>query len=341
MLSARQDRPTPDVHVFSDAAHGLRAVIAIDDTRLGPAFGGCRFASYPDDAAAIADAERLAHGMTLKNALAGIPFGGGKAVIVRPHTPVDRRGLFEAFGRAVDSLSGTYVTAMDSGTETADMDAIRRSTRFVSGATGAEGDPAPFTARGVFEGIRAAAALHLDRPDLTGVRVAIQGVGHVGAALASLLAEAGARLVIADVVPERAEAVARATGATVLEPAALLTATCDLFAPCGLGGVLDAVRIPQLRCRIVAGAANNQLATPDMAELLARRGIVYVPDFVINAGGVMHAALAWQGASSAEIERRVRRIGVTVGTILETAVREARLPDRVALAQAEALLAAA
>lgn len=340
MLSVPDPSPGPEVHAFADPATGLRAFVAIDDTRLGPAFGGCRFRPYPDDASAMADAERLAHGMTLKNALAGIPFGGGKAVVLQPQEAFDRGALFEAFGRAVDSLEGRYVTAMDSGTETRDMDAIARQTACVSGATGREGDPSPRTARGVLEGIRAAAAT-LGAPSLAGLRVAIQGVGHVGAALAAHLAEAGAHLLVADPVAERAEAVARRTGAAILDPAALLSARCDVLAPCGLGGVLTSERVEELGCRIVAGAANNQLATPAVARELADRDILYVPDFVLNAGGVIHAALAWQGRSAEEIEARVLRIGETVRAILEEAARRDALPEQIALDRARAILAAA
>jgi leucine dehydrogenase len=340
MSSAPDPQPGPEVHAFADPATGLRAFVAIDDTRLGPAFGGCRFRPYPDDASAVADAERLALGMTLKNALAGIPFGGGKAVVLQPEEDFDRGALFEAFGRAVDSLGGRYVTAMDSGTETSDMDAIARRTARVSGATGREGDPSPRTARGVLEGIRAAAA-ELGATSLAGLRVAIQGVGHVGAALAVHLAEEGAHLLLADPVADRAEAVARRTGATILDPAVLPSTRCDVLAPCGLGGTLTEARVGELRCRVVAGAANNQLATPAVARALAERDILYVPDFVVNAGGVIHAALAWQGRPAEEIEARVLGIGETVRAILREASRRSALPEQVALDRARAILAAA
>lgn len=344
MMPAREpamSREIPEIHAIHDADTGLRAWIAVDDLRLGPAFGGCRFRSYPDDDDAIADACRLAAGMSLKNALAGIPFGGGKSVILHPDTSFDRAALFEAFGRAVDALDGRYITAMDSGTETADMDAIGRATRFVSGRTGVEGDPSPFTARGILRGIEAAVAVVLARRDLAGLHVAIQGVGHVGASLALMLADAGATLTIADPATARAEALADATGARIVKPGALLATPCDVLAPCGLGGVLDTAAADALQCRIVAGAANNQLAEPEVGTRIARRGITYVPDFLINAGGVIHAALAWQQAEEVEIGERVDRIGDTVRGVLEVAQQRQLLPVQVALDRARTLLQAA
>lgn len=333
--------PQPlELHHFTDAASGLDALVAIDDLRLGPAFGGCRFRAYPGLDAAREDVCRLAAGMTLKNALAGIPFGGGKAVILRPSADFDRAGLFAAFGRHVDSLEGRYVTAMDAGTETADMDAIARHTRFVSGASGQEGDPSPHTASGVVHGIRAAVASEFGS-DLDGIRVCVQGAGHVGAALTEMLLAAGARVTLADIDSRRAQAVAARTGATAVHPDELLTRSCDVLAPCAFGGVLDDQSVPRLDCRIIAGAANNQLAHPAVARVLADRGILYVPDFVINSGGVIHAALAWLGLDATEIGARVDRIGATVRTILDMARTSDRLPEETAVDHARNLLAAA
>lgn len=332
--------PEPlELHHFSDPATGLEATVAIDDLTLGPAFGGCRFRAYGDPNAARDDACRLAAGMTLKNALAGIPFGGGKAVIRRPETDFDRAALFAAFGQAIDGLEGRYVTAMDSGTQTADMDAIATRTRFVSGSSRQEGDPSPFTARGVAHGIRAAVASELQR-EVAGIHVVIQGVGHVGAALAEHLAAAGARLTVADVDSRQAKAVADATGARAVHPGEVLATPCDVLAPCAFGGVLDDTALSTLACRIIAGAANNQLAHPDMAARLAARGILYVPDFVINSGGVIHAALAWQGESATAIGERVDRIGTTVADILERAKSTRSLPEITALNLARRLLMA-
>jgi len=332
------DVPEPlELHHFSDPATGLEAVVALDDLTLGPAFGGCRFRAYGDLKAASDDACLLAAGMTLKNALAGIPFGGGKAVIRLPAGAFDRAALFAAFGNAIDGLNGRYVTAMDSGTETADMDAIASRTRFVSGSSEQEGDPSPSTARGVAHGIRAAVAAELER-DLAGIHVAIQGVGHVGAALAHRLAAEGARLTVADVDSRQAKAVADATGARAVHPSELLITPCDVLTPCAFGGVLDDAVLPTLACRIIAGAANNQLARPDMAAQLAARGILYVPDFVINSGGVIHAALAWQGESADAIGQRVDQIGTTVADILARARSSGSLPEVTAVNLARSLL---
>jgi leucine dehydrogenase len=337
MQASRADR-APAVHEVRDDATGLHAFIAIDDLTLGPAFGGCRFRPYPDTAAAVADARRLAEGMSLKNALAGIPFGGGKAVIMQPRGEFDRVALFEAFGRAVEDLGGLYVTAMDSGTETTDMDAIGRATGYVSGRSGAEGDPAPSTALGLFRGMQAAVESVLDRDSLDGLWVAIQGTGHVGAALADRLAEAGARLLLSDAVPARVEKVADRTGGRILAIDAILAAPCDVLAPCGLGGILDLDTVEQLDCRLIAGAANNQLASPAAGERLAQRGITYAPDFLLNAGGVIHAALAWQGEDTDRIRHRVEAIGATTRGVLEEAARRNLPPVRVALDQAREII---
>jgi len=338
MTTARDLCPAADVRELRVPGSALHAFVAIDDERLGPAFGGCRFRPYDSIDAARTDALRLAGGMTLKNALAGIPFGGGEAVIMEPRGPYDRDALFAAFGREIDALGGRYVTAMDSGTTTTDMDTIARHTRFVSGRTGVEGDPSPYTAHGVYRGIEI--ALGRSGATLDGARIAIQGVGHVGAALARGLANAGATLVIADPVAARAEAVAAATGAHIATPDELLATPCDVLAPCGLGGILNADTIGTLDCRIVAGAANNQLATPEIAAALAARGILYVPDFLLNAGGVIHAALAWADGSEAEICARVDRIGETVAEVLEQAESQGERPLDVAHMLAARRLAA-
>ena len=337
--TARDSHPRADVREIRVAGCALHAFVAIDSTQLGPAFGGCRFRPYQSSSAARTDALRLAHGMTLKNALAGIPFGGGKAVIMEPREPYDRDALFAAFGREIEALGGCYITAMDSGTTTADMDTIGQNTRYVSGRTHAEGDPSPYTAHGVYRGIEVALARR--GTSLEEARIAIQGVGHVGAALARGLANAGAELVIADPVAERAEAIAAATGAHVVAPEALLETTCDVLAPCGLGGILNHDTVAALDCRIVAGATNNQLAAPNIASALAARGILYVPDFLLNAGGVIHAALAWAAHSDTEICGRVDQIGDTVSELLEQADQRQTAPLAVAQVLAERRLAAA
>lgn len=236
------------LHLAQDPATGLKAIIAIHSTRLGPALGGCRYLPYPNDEAAIGDAIRLAQGMSYKAALAGLEQGGGKAVIIRPPHLDNRGALFEAFGRFIESLGGRYITAVDSGTSSADMDCIAQQTRHVTSTTQA-GDPSPHTALGVFAGIRASAQARLGSDDLEGLRVAVQGLGHVGYALAEQLAAVGAELLVCDLDPGRVQLAVEQLGAHPLAPEALLSTPCDILAPCGLGGVLTSQSVSQLRSR--------------------------------------------------------------------------------------------
>ncbi|MFS8641271.1 MAG: leucine dehydrogenase [Symbiobacteriaceae bacterium] len=273
-----------------DRDSGLKAIIAIHDTTLGPALGGCRMWPYPSEEEAIVDALRLARGMTYKNAAMGLNFGGGKSVIIGNPRTDKSEVLFRAFGQFVESLGGRYITAEDVGTTAEDMAFIAMETSHVVGLPGRSGDPSPATAFGVFCGIKACLAeVHGDET-LQGRRVAIQGLGHVGHHLARLLREAGAELVVTDIDPERAGRAAREFGAEVVPPEAVYDVECDVFAPCALGAILNDDTIPRLRCRIVAGSANNQLAEPRHAAELERRGILYAPDYVINGGGVINVA---------------------------------------------------
>ena len=273
-----------------DRATGLKAIIAIHDTTLGPALGGCRMWPYATEEDAIVDALRLARGMTYKNAAMGLNFGGGKSVIIGDPRRDKSEMLFRAFGQFVDSLGGRYITAEDVGTAAEDMAYVAMETRHVVGLPGRSGDPSPATAYGVFRGIKACLGEAFGDESFQGRVVAIQGLGHVGAQLARLLHEAGARLVVTDIDPERAQRVAAEFGAQVVPPEAIYDVECDVFAPCALGAILNDDTIPRLRCRIVAGSANNQLAEPRHGEELARRGILYAPDYVINGGGVIHVA---------------------------------------------------
>ncbi|QHL89966.1 amino acid dehydrogenase [Sphingomonas changnyeongensis] len=337
--------PTPApheaVHLIEDPETGLHGVIAIHSTALGPAAGGCRLWQYDDDAAMLADALRLARGMSYKNALAGLPFGGGKAVIRMPATLPSRARLFAAFGRAVAGLGGAYVTAEDVGTTTADMAEVRAKTRFVAGLPArpgqAGGDPSPWTALGVFVAMEAAARSL--GTGLSGLRVAVQGVGQVGAALCTLLHEAGARLVVADADAARAAAVAARFGADMVSPGAIIAADADIFAPCALGGALDRQTIAALRARLVCGAANNQLATPEDGARLAERGILYAPDYVANAGGIINVAAEYLGEAADAVEARVRAIGPRMALILVRAGECGETPAAVADAMAEAIMA--
>lgn len=287
-----------------DAASGLKAIIAIHDTTRGPAMGGCRIWPYPDEAAALTDALRLSRGMTYKSALAGLPIGGGKAVIIGDAATVKTPALLHALGRAIDRLGGRYITAEDVGTSPADMAQVAQVTRFV---TGSGGDPSPYTARGVYHGIRAAVRHRLGSDSLAGIHVAVQGLGHVGSALCKALSAAGARLTITDIDATRCHRIAHRLGATPVAPDAILDTEADVFAPCALGAVITTDTLPRLRVSIIAGAANNQLTTDDLADALKARGILYAPDYAINAGGIIQVCHAYFG-NDTPVDARVAGI---------------------------------
>ena len=271
---------------------GLKAIIAIHDTTLGPALGGCRFYDYASEADALRDVLRLSRGMTYKAACAGLNLGGGKAVIIGNPRTEKSEGLFRAMGQFVDSLGGRYITAEDSGTAVSDMDLIRQETPHVCGVSkfaGGSGDPSPVTAWGVFHGIRAALDEVFGSPDLEGRRVAVQGVGNVGFNLVRYLHEVGAHAVVTDVDDERLQRCADEYGAEVVGLEAIYDADVDVFAPCAMGAILNSNTIPRLKARIVAGGANNQLDDHVVhGEMLQERGILYAPDYVINAGGLIN-----------------------------------------------------
>ena len=296
-----------DLHFWHDPETGLQAIIAIHDTFRGPAIGGCRFISYSSFDDAVQDATRLAQGMSYKAALAGLPHGGGKSVIIRPDDLTDRAALMRAFGRFVESLGGRYITAMDSGTQVTDMDQIARETSYVT-CTSAMGDPSPSTAKGVLAGIRASIGFLDKRQDLDGVHVAIQGLGHVGYALARLLHDSGVHLTVADINTQRALDACAEFGATVVESDEIYAVEADVFAPCGLGGVLNETTIPKLKCRCVAGSANNQLADDNSGMQLHQRGILYAPDYLINSGGLMFVALRHGRHSERMIDAKIASI---------------------------------
>jgi leucine dehydrogenase len=301
------------VHLFSDRETGLQAVVAIHSTKLGPAAGGVRFWHYADSAAAITDALRLSRGMSYKNAMAGLPLGGGKGVVLADAARTKTPAMLEAFGRAVESLGGRYITAEDVGISEADMTAIARATRYVSGlpveGENVGGDPGPYTAKGIYLGVCAAAQRALDAGDMKGVRVAVQGLGSVGGRLAQMLAADGAVLTVADVDAARAQRFADEFGATVVAPDAVLTSEVDIVSPNALGAILDAATIDALRCKAVAGGANNQLAAPEDGARLHGRGILYAPDYVINAGGIINVALEYLGQGDrAEVDARISQI---------------------------------
>lgn len=345
-MVARPTRLTPPLECVRlyDAESGLDGVIAIHSTALGPGAGGCRLWDYASIDDALADALRLAEGMSYKNALAGLPFGGAKAVLRKPAGDFDRAALFRAFGRAVEALGGLYVTAEDAGTSVADMQEVASVSRHVAGLPSAEGraggDPSPWTAQGVFEAMRAAARLALGS-DLAGLTVAVQGTGHVGADLCRRLADAGARLVIADPTPDRRDRLRAVLGAEVVGVDEIVGVEADIFAPCALGGALDRSSVGRLKARLVCGAANNQLASPDVAGLLMARGIAYAPDYVVNAGGIISVAAEYLGEDEADVASRVAAIAPRVAALLERAAREGRSPAIVADEMAEAVIAGA
>ncbi len=302
------------VHLFTDPASGLQAVIAVHSTHLGPAAGGVRFWHYADSDRAITDALRLSRGMSFKNAMAGLPMGGGKGVVLAANRgDAITVAQLEAFGRAVDSLGGRYVTAEDVGMSEASMKVIATMTRHVSGlpvaAGNAGGDPGPYTAMGVYLGVKAAAKRGLGVDGMKDVHVAIQGVGSVGGGLARLLAKDGARLTLADVNADKAAALAAELGADTVAADAILAIEADIVSPNALGAILTEESIAALRTTVVAGGANNQLATQAEGARLAARGILYAPDYVINAGGIINVGLEYLGLGDrAEVEARIARI---------------------------------
>jgi len=333
-----------EVHFALDKATQLRAIVAIHDHRLGPALDGCRFIEYDTDEAALVDALRLARGMTYKAALAGLQHGGGKSVIIRPRQRFDRVALFRAFGRFIENLRGHYITAEDSGTGLEDMEIIRTQTKHVTGidpSHGGSGDPSPFTALGVRRGIEACVKFKLGKDDIKGVHVAVQGVGHVGYHLCKELHAAGAKLTVADIDKLKSERAHREFGASIVALDEIARVDCDVFAPCALGAGLNDDTVPQLRAKIVAGAANNQLAEPRHGDDLHARGILYAPDYAINAGGLVNVAQEVKGYDAKAARERTLKIYDTIYEICERSKRLAAPTYKVADIMVEEKLAAA
>ena len=324
------------VHCFVDEAVGYVGVIAIHSTTLGPAVGGTRAWHYDSPEAAATDALRLARGMTCKNAMADLPLGGGKSVIALPPGRFDREAVYRAHGRAVESLGGRYVTATDVGTRPEDLRTMRRETRWVLGLESESARSGWWTARGVFHAIRGALRHRHGSAALAGRTVAVQGAGSVGAALSGFLAEAGATVVVSDIDEARARAVAAECGGRVELAELIHRAAADVFAPCALGGGLDAASIAELGAAIVAGGANNQLADDADAGRLAERGVAWVPDYLANAGGVITAGTELFGWDAAEVRRRVEAIEETAAGLLDLAAAEGITP----LAAAERVVGA-
>ncbi|MFF7705874.1 Glu/Leu/Phe/Val dehydrogenase dimerization domain-containing protein [Pseudomonas sp. NPDC007930] len=337
MFALMQSTRVQHLRVIVDPATGLRAVVAIHGERHPQALGGCRYLHYPDDDSAMAEAVRLAEVMSFKAALAGLPVGGAQAVIMRNAYVDNRAALFEAFGRFVETLNGTYVAAIDSGTSTADMDCVALHTRHVTCTAGA-GDTSRPTAEGVFAGIRAAALARLGSSDLEGLRVGVQGLGHIGYTLASLLRGAGADLLVSDVDPGRVQLAMDQLDARPVAAERMASTPCDIFAPCGFGAMLNYQSVGQLRCAAVAGCANGQLGDLAVADQLEERGILYAPDYVINAGGLIHAALSHSGEADGQLARYLQGIGQRLTGIFAQAQAQHRSPARVAQEMAERLV---
>ncbi|WP_137678974.1 Leu/Phe/Val dehydrogenase [Aurantiacibacter suaedae] len=319
------------VEVIHDRASGLTAIVALHSTHRGPGAGGTRFWHYPQPLAAVRDALRLSRGMSYKNALAGLPLGGGKAVVLLDEQRTKTPEMLAAFGDAVEALGGAYVTAEDVGASVADMEAIHQRTEHVCGLPAqpgqAGGDPGPYTAQGIFLGIKAAVQYRLGGKDMDGVHVAVQGCGSVGSGVARLLAGEGARVTLADIDHARAEVLAAQLGGSCVSTGEIMEVGCDVFSPNALGAILDDATIPQLDCTIVAGGANNQLARAEHGEMLRERGILYAPDYVINAGGIINVGLeylarrAGETCSSATVMERIGGIARTLTTIWEESER--------------------
>ena len=336
------------VQLVHDRASGLTAIIALHSTHLGPGAGGTRFWHYPDPAAAMRDALRLSRGMSYKNAMAGLPMGGGKAVVLLDRQRTKTPGMLDALGDAIEALGGRYVTAEDVGASEADMVAIARRTAHVCGLPADEGqiggDPGPFTAMGIFHGIKAAVAHRLDKESLKGVRVAVQGCGSVGGGVARLLAKEGARLTVADADAGRAKRLADEIGGTAVGADAVMGTPCDVFSPNALGAVLDEAGIARLDCAIVAGGANNQLARAEHGALLAGRGILYAPDYVINAGGIINVSLEYlcrqhgEPCDINEVRQRIAQIPERLAVIWRESDATGEPPDVVADHMAQRLI---
>jgi leucine dehydrogenase len=325
------------VMFFSDRETGLKSIIGIHSTDLGPTLGGCRMWNYADESEALTDVLRLSKAMTYKSAVAGLDLGGGKGIIIGDPTTKNKSELLRAFGRAVQTLAGRYVTTEDVGVGVPDIDIIRSTTQYVVGGSqvGGAGDPSGMTALGLFRGINATLKHAQIGENLKGLKVAIQGVGNVGYRLCGDLVAAGAQVIVCDIYPEKVNKAIKEFGVRAVSPEEIYSVDCDIFAPCALGAVLNARTIPQLRCKIVAGAANNQLERNSDGFALHERGILYVPDYVINAGGLINVAAELDGYDPEVVRAKVSEIYTTIDLILTRSKAEDILPLEVADTLAE------
>jgi len=336
------------VELVHDRASGLTAIIALHSTHLGPGAGGTRFWHYADPAHAMSDALRLSRGMSYKNAMAGLPMGGGKAVVLLDEKGTKTPEMLAAFGDAVNALAGRYVTAEDVGASEADMVAIAKRTPHVCGLPAEEGDvggdPGPFTAMGIYLGIKAAVAHRLSRESMAGVHVAVQGCGSVGGGVARLLARDGAKLTLSDIDDAKAGSLASELEAEAVAADSIMSTACDVFSPNALGAILDEDGVARLDCAIVAGGANNQLARPEHGRQLAGRGILYAPDYVINAGGIINVSLEYlarqhgRACDLDEVRERIAQIPGRLRAIWQESERTGESADVVADRMAQSLI---
>ena len=349
MASHMFDNPSFDyhegVHFFSDEESGLRAIIAIHSTALGPSSGGTRMWDYADGRAMVTDALRLSQGMSYKNAMASIPHGGGKAVIWGNSRTDKSEAMFLAFGRAIESLQGQYWTAEDVGIEIEDIEIAARETRYAAGRTSgvaASGDPSPVTACGVFMGIQQAALRAFGDTDLNGKTVAVQGVGSVGGHTCEHLAEAGANLIITDINQQALTDLAQRTGARIVAPDEIYDVDADIFSPNALGAVINDETLKRLTVKVIAGGANNQLSTADMGAKVRDAGILYAPDYVINGGGIINVAAEISGAYSRDwVDGKLATLIETLGRVLDEGLSSGRPTNEIADEMARARIAAA
>lgn len=343
MIDNNQFRGHEQLVYFNDEESGLKAFIAVHNTVLGPGAGGCRMWPYENEMDALNDALRLSRGMSYKNAMAGLPLGGGKAVIIANSKTDKSEELFKAFGRCVQKMDGKYITAEDVGMTTEDMLIIANETDYIAGlphGDHASGDPSPFTARGVYNGIRAAVKYKLGKDSLEGLTVAVQGVGHVGLYLCENLHRDGVKIIVSDIIQEHLDEAVQKYGATIISPDDILSVECDVLSPCALGAILNDDTIPNLKTTIVAGGANNQLANDSHGVRLMDRGILYAPDYVINAGGIINVSGETSGNYDlGSINAKVDNIYDTLIHIFERADAEKRPTNVVADEMAEEIIA--
>lgn len=312
-----KDKGFGDIHFKVDPQSGMVSIISIHSTKFGPALGGCRFKEYSSPFAALYDGMRLARGMSFKSAVVGLPLGGGKAVMMKPQGNFNRKRYFEAFGEFVESLGGRYVTAVDSGTSLDDMDIVYSKTNYVASLAKENGEPSGFTAEGVYLGIKAAVQFKLQRDSLAGLHIVIQGIGKVGYDLARRLHEDGVKLTVSDISADSLANAKKEFNAEIADPKEIHKVPCDVFSPCALGAAINDATLEELDAKIIAGSANNQLARAHHGEILHKKGVLFAPDYVINAGGLIHASSCYNKTPRDIAHKQIENIYHSLLTIFE------------------------